>query len=132
MAGRANSSASNVPHSDNFTRFYTLSKSLPDVTGIPQSTVKGYALVRISSQPTSNGQAVPSISDMFVALKLRVNRLDRRPSLNSVPFHDVYLIELQQEKQSCEKSTLHWTSEVTSALRRVTEIGGEASVLGVW
>lgn len=132
MAGRAPSSASNMPHLDNFTRFYTLSKSLPDDIGIPHPTVEGYALARISSQPTANRLATPSVSDMIVALKLRVNRLDRRPSLHSVPFHDVYLVELQQEKQSCERSTLHWISEVTSALRRVTEIGGEASLLGVW
>lgn len=117
---------------DNFTRFYTLSKSLLDVTGIPRSTFEGYALARISSQPTQNELATPSVSDMVVALKLRVNRLDRRPSLHSVPFHDVYLVELQQEKQSCERSVLPWISEVTSALRRVIEIGGEASLLGVW
>ena len=116
--------------SDNYTRFYILSKTIPDVDD-PQR-FKGIALIRLSSQPASD-QAIPAISEMILALKLRVRRMDRRPSVHAVPFHDVYLVELQQE-QGCEsdQSIDSWMSDVRTALQRVTEIGGEASFLGLW
>lgn len=115
---------------DNYTRFYTLSKTIPDVDD--PRMFKGIALVRLSSQPASN-QAIPSINEMILALKLCVCRMERRPSVHPVPFHDVYLVELQQE-QGCESDQPidSWMSEVRTALQRVTEIGGEASFLGLW
>lgn len=65
--------------------------------------------------------------------------MDRRPSSYPIPFHDVYLVEVQRDSkdevitQRVQKGTKQsWISEVKAGLERVRDIGAEAALLGVW
>jgi len=127
----------------NFTRFYILSTTLafehipPPKDGPPK-----HALVRLSSSGMATSvdmHSAPTITQLLIALKLSAIRIDRRPSSYPVPFHDVYLVELQQnlkdgdtEKGLHKVIEPHWISEVKAGLDRVKDIGGEAILLGVW
>lgn len=96
-----------------------------------------WALVRLCSLPATKGVAAssgPTINVILDALNMRMIRIERRPSTYSIPFHDVYLIELQQEGnfQESGEDGRPWLLDVNSGLQRVREIGGEASLLGVW
>jgi hypothetical protein len=101
------------------------------------------ALVRVSSSPAALSRgtihSTPTITQFLIALKISATRLDRRPSTYPVPFHDVYLVELQQDTgdeartQNMQPSTDQpWIVEVQAGLERVKDIGGEAVLLGVW
>jgi hypothetical protein len=99
------------------------------------------ALVRLSSSPTApqheSVHAHPTINQFLIALELSAIRVDRRPSSYPIPFHDVYLIELQQHMEGGDSAQSQgreqsWTLEVEAGLQRVKDIGGEAALLGVW
>lgn len=118
----------------NFTRFYIMSIHLDISDVLPEYTPLNHALVRLSV--SSHNQTSPGslISEILRALDLPVKRIDRRPSLDPLPFHDVYLIEVQE---SCtEHDTLKklpsWIYDVEEGLQRVRSAGGVASLLGVW
>jgi predicted enzyme related to lactoylglutathione lyase len=56
-----------------------------------------------------------------------------------MPFHDVYLVELQQDTgnmataQRVQQGTEQpWILEVDAALERVKKEGGEAVLVGIW
>jgi hypothetical protein len=127
----------------NFTRFYILSTTLAfDHVPPPKDAPPKRALVRLSSSgmaPTGDMHSAPTITQLLITLKLSAIRVDRRPSSYPVPFHDVYLVELQRDlKDGGTEKSLHkaieqqWISEVKAGLDLVKEIGGEAILLGVW
>jgi hypothetical protein len=124
----------------NFTRFYILSTCLsPKNVPSPKEASPMRALVRLSSPPVMSIPATPPsppITRLLLAINLLIIRLDRRPSVDPLPFHDVYLVELQQEVVS--RDSIHqdagqsWIEEVQAGLQRVKTIGGEATLLGIW
>jgi hypothetical protein len=116
----------------NFTRFYIVTKDREASFPSWLSTEPHHALVQIStkippSPPTENGA---DISQLVSALKLNVTRLDRRPSIVAVPFHDIYLVELKDTDR--HKSDIGWIEEVDKAVESVGRAGGEARLVGIW
>jgi len=64
-------------------------------------------------------------------LDLYITSIDRRPAPGSLPFQNVYLVEVSgcgREYQSVES----WTADVEQAILRVRSIDGEAMLVGVW
>ncbi|RDB29511.1 P-protein [Hypsizygus marmoreus] len=122
----------------NFTRFYIICKD-QETTITPQvpRTPRSQALVRISPQlPSSTASSVvispPSISRLLSALQINIIRIDRRPSLGGIPFHDTYLVELQEEPSVERDTESSWLAEVVKAVQRVEEAGGIAHLIGFW
>jgi len=127
----------------NFTRFYILSRTLTFENFPPAKDAQSKrALVRLSSSPVALSRemvhSAPTITQFLIALKLSAIRIDRRPSYYPVPFHDVYLVELQHgignrsTAQSAQQGIQPWKSEIEAGLERVKDIGGEAVLLGMW
>jgi hypothetical protein len=80
-----------------------------------------------------------TITHLLITLKISAIRVDRRPSSYAMPFHDVYLVELQQDTgnmataQRVQQGTEQpWILEVDAALERVKKEGGEAVLVGIW
>ena len=64
-------------------------------------------------------------------LDLYTTSIDRRPALDSLPFQNVYLVEVS----GCDHdyaSFESWIAVVEQAILRVRNIGGEAKVVGIW
>jgi len=124
----------------NFTRFYILSRTLTFEHLLPAKDAPSKrALVRLSSSPVTlshdMGHSAPTITQFLIALKLSAIRIDRRPSSYPVPFHDVYLVELQHDigdGTTAQQDMQPWVLEVEAGLERVRNIGGEAVLLGIW
>lgn len=92
------------------------------------------ALVRVSS-PNSPTKPSPPIMQLLLAINLLIIRLDRRPSVDPLPFHDVYLVELQEvvsRDMPLMDARQSWIGEVQAGLQRIKTIGGDATLLGVW
>ena len=118
----------------NATRFYILTTTDPHVKIPlpPRTTSPKRALIRISWDPATLLDI--SITQLLIVLGLRASRLDRRPSLHHVIFHDVYFVELEQESspETADEGTEIWIAEVKRAVERVNDFGGEACLLGTW
>jgi hypothetical protein len=85
------------------------------------------------------GYNFASIMQLLTALGMDAIRVDRRPSVHGIPFHDVYFVELQEEDKKyvvetgvTVRSIDWWSLEVEQAMVRVRERGGEAQLLGMW
>jgi hypothetical protein len=65
------------------------------------------------------------------ALDLYTTRIDRRPAPNSLPFQNVYLVEVSG--CDCDYASVEsWIAVVEQAILRVQNIGGEAKLVGIW
>ncbi|KAI5898139.1 PDT-domain-containing protein [Schizophyllum commune H4-8] len=108
--------------SNNFTRFYTITKEpdtpLPD--GQREQHDGSYALMTITPGP---GQRISSV---LHALSLDVIRMDRRPAPNALPFQDTYLLEV------VGAGPAEWRTHLDQALDRVRTSGATASLMGIW
>lgn len=111
----------------NLTRFYIVVKDRKASFPSWLATEPHHALVQISTKTSNTGAY---ISQLVSALKLNVTRLDRRPAITTVQFHDTYLVELQDTDR--HRSDLEWTSEVDRAVERVETAGGDARLVGLW
>ncbi|KAH9950493.1 PDT-domain-containing protein [Amylocystis lapponica] len=129
----------------NSTRFYVFGSSLDAV--LPpgyQACAPRKALVRISlqsSKETPQNRLLHLVtSTLLTTFGVPAVRIDRRPSLNAVPFEDVYFLELHDPIGSYTPDTADchatantmWCSRVKAGIERVQVAGGEASVLGFW
>lgn len=81
-------------------------------------------LLRISSTP---GDQICTITDCLAALQLRITRLDRRPSLGTKPFDNLYFVEVEGDVD--EEG---WGAQLEDAKIRVTAAGGDVMLLGSW
>jgi hypothetical protein len=92
------------------------------------------ALIRTAWRQDGTHGLGANIMKLFVALGLHTTRVDRRPSLEPVPFHDVYFVELErvETEQGLSGTNSSWIEEVEDGIGRVKDIGGEACLLGVW
>ena len=63
-------------------------------------------------------------------LDLYTTRIDRRPAPDSPPFQNVYLVEVS----GCDHdyASAEWIAVVGQAILRVRNIGGEATLMGIW
>ena len=64
-------------------------------------------------------------------LDLYTTSIDRRPAPDSPPFQNVYLVEVS----GCDHdyaSVESWVAVVEQAILRVRNIGGEATLVGIW
>ena len=131
----------------NTTRFYILSNSLDTpLPGSRKEFRRQRALVRVGNQlkeskegdrlvlSTTTRMVTSTLLTAFGCLALRI---DRRPSLNSVPFDDVYFIELGDltlpASPSTEKlSENEWLQRIKLGIVGIVEAGGWATLLGVW
>ncbi|KAF8168006.1 Prephenate dehydratase-domain-containing protein [Crassisporium funariophilum] len=118
----------------NFTRFFvvahTRQTTLPPVL---KNNCQTKALIRLSSPlPPSTEARGPCAFDVTKYLKildLSTSRIDRRPSLDSVAFRDIYFIEVI----GCGKELLDsWTRDVEKGVARMRSLGGEVTLVGVW
>ncbi|EJF67040.1 PDT-domain-containing protein [Dichomitus squalens LYAD-421 SS1] len=132
----------------NTTRFYILSNSLDaPLPGGKKETRRQRALVRIGNQlrhhregepPSSTQLSRIVTSTLLTTFGCPALRIDRRPSLNGVPFDDVYFVEVgdltppvhsEVASKSCEEE---WLQRVQDGIERINATGGEAVILGLW
>jgi prephenate dehydratase len=109
------------------TRFYIVSHGV-DVE-IPWQTSPTYqkrALIRLL--PDRDSVAWDS-SRAIKALDIPISRIDRRPSLHSATFHDVYFLEVHAEGG---RESVAWFDRVNQAVERLRQAGLESAVLGIW
>lgn len=85
------------------------------------------ALLRLSVDVTNKST---SIMTLLAALRMDcISRIDRRPALDNVTFHDIYFVELDS---TAEQSQDIWESKVERGLERVRLAGGAGKLLGIW
>lgn len=64
-------------------------------------------------------------------LDLYTTSIERRPAPDSLPFQNVYLVEVS----GCDRdyaSVESWIGVVRQAILRVQNVGGEANLVGIW
>lgn len=73
-----------------------------------------------------------------------VSRVDRRPSIQPIPFQDVYFVELLERFDNLNindgdgsdglerEGESRWAKGVQDGVRRVNDGGGCAQILGIW
>jgi len=115
----------------NFTRFFVIARNKD--SAIPDCPTPTRALIQISAKvpsvSTVTGTCTANISKLLTALQTTITRIDRRPAVGTIPFHDVYLVELEREVQDDSKS---WDQEAELAVDRVRQSGGNATLVGMW
>lgn len=117
----------------NFTRFYIIAhSSTTPLTYQLESHRHMKALMRVSSPEC--GSALSNMAHCFAMIQLPITRIDRRPSLDGIPFHNVYFIEVQKETQNHHDGDSFelWTKAVMLASSRVIEKGWRSAVVGIW
>ncbi|KIK71104.1 hypothetical protein GYMLUDRAFT_185503 [Collybiopsis luxurians FD-317 M1] len=102
----------------NYTRFFLLAR---DSGNKPPAypMCPTHALIRVT--PTTE-QTTVDFTALLKTLDLSVIRIDRRPSLSSIPFHDTYFLELKSD----------WIEEIEESLSRVRDAGFLAVNIGLW
>ncbi|KAG2072752.1 PDT-domain-containing protein [Suillus decipiens] len=112
----------------NMTRFYIVSYGLD--ARVPWQTPPAYqkrALIRLLPDRDS---VAWDFSRAIKALSIPISRVDRRPSLYSATFHDVYYLEVYDE--GGKESDVAWFDCVNQAVERLRQAGLKSTVLGVW
>ncbi|KAG2121013.1 Prephenate dehydratase-domain-containing protein [Suillus discolor] len=112
----------------NMTRFYIVSYGAD--ARVPWQTPPIYqkrALIRLLPDRDSLAW---DFSRAIKALNIPISRIDRRPSLSSPTFHDVYFLEVFAE--GGEESDVTWFDRVNQAVERLKQEGLESTVLGIW
>ncbi|ESK92214.1 prephenate dehydratase [Moniliophthora roreri MCA 2997] len=123
----------------NYTRFYIIARSPKIHLPVLEAHHPKKALIRIESgSQKANGHSKPShvnIATLISVLRLRIERIDRRPALDGVPFNNVYIVEVEKESEAGPNGGLDsptWKEQVEDAQRRIRDSGGEARLLGLW
>lgn len=115
----------------NYTRFYVIaySKDIPDAL---ESSEKR-ALICLSEplQPSCvlHKQSW-NLLNFLTTMRLYITRLDRRPSLDAMPFRDLYFIEVQSNVEG--QLNVDWKEEVEAAVLRLAASECEVNVRGIW
>jgi len=108
---------------NNFTRFFILGRDAK-MKPPSYSLYPSHAFIRITSK---SSDVTFDLTDLLSILRLSVIRIDRRPHIVSVPFHNIYFLEL--------KSSSHdhsWTDKVEQSVSRLREKGYLVENIGVW
>jgi prephenate dehydratase len=112
----------------NMTRFYIVSYGA-DVR-VPWQTPPTHqkrALIRLLSDRDT---VAWDSSRAIKALNIPISRIDRRPSLCSTTFHDVYFLEVYAE--GGKGSDVAWFDSVNQAVERLRQADLESTVIGIW
>ncbi|KAI0348496.1 PDT-domain-containing protein [Trametopsis cervina] len=139
---------------DNYTRFFVLSNSHEGPLPLLHSSLEPLrALIRVNlaaddSASSEDGQTSPATythnrplhmltSTLLTTFGVPVTRIDRRPSLNDIPFEDMYFLELEElgvpvEVPDRSQRIQAWMKRVNAGVQRVKAAGSQATVLGVW
>ena len=77
------------------------------------------------------------MSTLLTTFGVPVIRVDRRPSLNPVPFEQVYFVELEElgsgsGEDANEEGHAGWLKRVQKGVDRVVASGAEATIIGIW
>lgn len=80
------------------------------------------------------------MSTLLTTFGVPIIRIDRRPSLNNVPFEHVYFVELEElgsdlgeaDGGHAEQGDPVWLNRIRMGIDRISEAGGEASIIGIW
>ncbi|KAI0080087.1 PDT-domain-containing protein [Panus rudis PR-1116 ss-1] len=138
----------------NFTRFYVISNSIkekPPLREQPPRLRRALVRVGLPSPKDIDPESFESLaynrplnllmSTLLTTFGVPVLRIDRRPSLNPIPFEDVYFIELEElgtppefrEKDPESSMTeREWLKKVLSGVDRVKAVDLDAALLGIW
>ena len=123
------------PLPDNVTRFWVVSEEAEDAlsrSNLADTGLTKDALLR-ASWPVRSIDDQPNVLE---TISLPVKSIDRRPSLDPVPFHDVYFIQLRRPQSGCVNSKVEesrtWEGTVESTLKRMSEAGWAVDLLGIW
>ncbi|KAF5390305.1 hypothetical protein D9757_002839 [Collybiopsis confluens] len=107
----------------NYTRFFLVGKDsqhkLPTYPVHPT-----HALIRVT--PTSLEMPVNLLA-LLKTIDVPIIRIDRRPSLSSLPFSDTYFLELNTSSDSPS-----WSQQVERTLWKIRDIGFSAEKIGTW
>lgn len=89
------------------------------------------ALLRFQAPPGSPVKPILNIPSTISALDILILRIDRRPSLHSRPFDNVYFLEVGAipGQNNPEQS---WMEQLEQAVEKVKHMGVEVLVLGCW
>ena len=131
----------------NTTRFFILANSLDVVLpGNIREIRRQRVFVRISNKlqyskddghPSSTHLTRMTTSTLLTTFGCPALRIDRRPSLNQIPFDDVYFIELGDltlpvSPNTETSSEEGWLQRVKSGVKVVESAGGEGVIIGLW
>lgn len=77
------------------------------------------------------------MSTLLTTFGVPVIRIDRRPSLSSIPFEDIYFVELEElgaprETPAASDNYGAWLKRLRTGVERVAAAGGQATIIGVW
>ena len=148
-------SVSYEPHprtATNETRFLIFSYSSTEPLPSPSTELHPpRALIRIPMPPPSSPLSLEALISALTAPPKAGNgqqavtlvHMDRRPALRSLPWTDIYLLEVEQvqslhqategdDRGDSRKRTVHWRKQLEEAIENVRARGSSAEVLGVW
>ncbi|RPD82036.1 PDT-domain-containing protein [Lentinus tigrinus ALCF2SS1-7] len=131
----------------NTTRFFILAHSLDaPLPGSVKEPRRQRALIRVGNQvqqqredePSSASRSTRIVTSMLLTtFGCPTLRIDRRPSLNCIPFDDVYFLEVgdltlpvtSTTVKNCEEE---WLQRLQNGVEGINAAGGEATILGLW
>ncbi|KAJ3570257.1 hypothetical protein NP233_g4533 [Leucocoprinus birnbaumii] len=131
-------------HTDNYTRFYVVVRDRETQLPVGPHRAKSQALIRLwispPPQPPSGTRPQKGVIQYLASSGLSVSRIDRRPSDDSLPFRDVYFVEVASPTEIIEEPDLSqgspairsWTAEVENAIELMRKMGGEVDNIGLW
>ncbi|KAF9473115.1 PDT-domain-containing protein [Pholiota conissans] len=116
----------------NFTRFYVIAHSQHE--SIPRTlTYEMKALLRISSNSAGILDTPSNVMSRLISQNILIRRIDRRPSLDSIPFSSIYFLEVYADvQQQPGLSFESWTEEIDAAASKMGVTDRTVSVLGIW
>jgi hypothetical protein len=95
------------------------------------------ALIKLSyNLPPLGGRGNIDIVPLVSAMALPTFRIDRRPSLAEIPFHDVFFVEVcrngKSEGSHGSDDFISWMKCVEEGVQRAEKVGGRAVTIGAW
>lgn len=90
----------------------------------------GNALLRLSIKLPGSS----NFGSLVSALGLQIHQVDRRPSTNAHPFHDMYFLQVVEAPSGEQGETDDgcWQDILEEALGRASRAGWEGCILGSW
>ena len=119
----------------NFTRFYALAYSLQ--TSLPQFLTIAYemkALLRITPCLKSSLDCPVDVIASLMDQNINIGRIDRRPSMDNVPFSSVYFMEIHSSDLHDRSSQRFqvWSRQVESIASQIGSTSRQIFVAGIW
>ncbi|KAF8198938.1 Prephenate dehydratase-domain-containing protein [Pholiota molesta] len=114
----------------NFTRFYVVARS--EDAKVPRFlNYEMKAILRVSSLSTVLLDPPCDIMACLISQNISICRIDRRPSLESVPFSSIYFLEVRASDLH-PRSFEAWTQEIKITASKMRSMDRMISVMGIW